>query len=283
VEEQFKRTISIGLGRMTQGMETLQQSYHDALSALSYKMILGGNTIISSEDIREPASGEFMRLLGMTDAIVDSLRLTDREKMAKQTERWFGEMAASGAAPDMIRQLVVQFMMKAAKAVGEIDPALLEEAPSHRLFDLLSQYENIRQLSDHVIDQLGRYAEQIGEKRSNRERNDVIERITAFIDERYMHSDLSLNYLASEFKLSVSHVSRLFKEQTESNFIDYLMDIRMRKAKELLAGTDMLVRDVSGAVGYTNVNSFVRIFKKSTGFTPGEYREREQASQKDPE
>ncbi|MNI46621.1 HTH-type transcriptional regulator YesS [compost metagenome] len=278
VEEQFKLTISIGLGRVTPDMETLQHSYHDAMSALSYKMILGGNTIISSEDIREPASGEFMRLLGMTDGIVDSLRLTDSEKMAKQTERWFGEMAGSGAAPDMIRQLVVHFMMKSAKAVGEIDPALLEEAPSHRLFDLLSQYESIHELSDYVIEQLGRYAGQIEERRSNRERNDVVERITAFIDAHYMHSDLSLNYLASEFKLSVSHVSRIFKEHTERNFIDYLMDIRMRKAKELLAGSDMLIRDVSGAVGYTNVNSFVRIFKKCTGFTPGEYREREQAS-----
>jgi two-component system response regulator YesN len=278
VEEQFKQTISIGLGRMTQDLGALQHSYHDAMSALSYKMILGGNTIISSEDIREPTSGEFMRLLGMTDGIVDSLRLTDSEKMTKQTDRWFGEMAGSGAAPDMIRQLVVHFMMKTAKAVGEIDPLLLEEAPSHRLFDLLSQYESIHELSEYVIEQLGQYAELIEERRSNRERNDVVERMTAFIDAHYMHSDLSLNYLASEFKLSASHVSRIFKEQTERNFIDYLMDIRMRKAKELLVGSDMLIRDVSGAVGYTNVNSFVRIFKKSTGFIPGEYREREQAS-----
>ncbi|NRF95703.1 helix-turn-helix transcriptional regulator [Paenibacillus frigoriresistens] len=102
--------------------------------------------------------------------------------------------------------------------------------------------------------------------------------MTAFIDAHYMHSDLSLNYLASEFKLSASHVSRIFKEHMERNFIDYLMDIRMRKAKELLAGSDLLIRDVSEAIAYTNVNSFVRIFKKSTGFIPGEYREREQAS-----
>ncbi|TXK84548.1 helix-turn-helix transcriptional regulator [Paenibacillus sp. N3.4] len=122
-------------------------------------------------------------------------------------------MAGSGAAPDMIRQLVVHFMMKAAKAVGEIDPTLLEEAPSHRLFDLLSQYKSIHELSDYVIEQLGRYAVLIEERRSSRERNDVVERITAFIDAHYMHSDLSLNYLASEFKLSVSHVSRIFKER----------------------------------------------------------------------
>ncbi|NOU62664.1 helix-turn-helix domain-containing protein [Paenibacillus sp. LMG 31461] len=277
VEEQFKQTISIGLGHIAQDIDTLQYSYHDALSALSYKMILGGNTIISNDDIREPASGEFMRLLGMTDGIIDSLRLTDSEKMKKQTERWFGEMAGSGAAPDMIRQLVVHFMMKAAKAVGEIDPVMLEEAPPHRLFDLLSQHESIHELSDYVIEQLGQFAKQIEERRSNRERNDVVERITDFINAHYMHSDLSLNYLASEFKLSASHVSRIFKEHKERNFIDYLMDIRMRKAKELLAGSDMLIRDVSEAVGYTNVNSFVRIFKKSTGFIPGEYREREQA------
>ncbi|MFD0716498.1 helix-turn-helix domain-containing protein [Paenibacillus sp. GCM10027626] len=275
VEEQFKRTISIGVGGIAEGLEQLQRSYHEALSALSYKMILGGNAVISSEEIREPASGEFLRLLAMTDGIVEMLRLTDRDKMKRQTERWFEEMASVGAAADMIRQLVVQFMMKVVKAVGEIDPLLLDAVPTHQRFDLLSQYENIQQLSDYVIGQLGLYSTLLEEKRSNREKNDVIDRIALFIDENYMHSDLSLNYLASEFKLSMSHVSRMFKEHTEKNFIDYLMEIRMRKAKELLECTDMLVRDVAAAVGYTNVNSFARIFKKSTGLTPGEYRERE--------
>ncbi len=273
VEEQFKRTISIGVGGMAEGLEQLQRSYHEALFALSYKMIVGGNTIISNDEIREPTSGEFLRLLGMTDVIVEMLRLTDREKMTRYTELWFEEMANDAAAPDTIRQLVVQFMMKVVKALGEIDPSLLEAVPVHQRFDLLNQYESIQQLSAYVIEQLGLYASLLEEKRNRREKSDVIDRIAQFIDEHYMRSDLSLNYLASEFKLSMSHVSRMFKEHTEKNFIDYLMEIRIRKAKELLELTDMLIRDVAAAVGYTNVNSFARIFKKSTGFTPGEYRE----------
>jgi len=275
VQEHFKRTISLGVGRLAHGIGELQTSYHDALSALSYKLILGENTIISGDDIREPAGGEFLRLIGATDGILDSLRLLDREKMKKQTARWFGIMTEGRAAPDLIRQAVVQFMMKAAGAVAEIDPALLDEVPSHRLFDLLSQYESIRELAEFVSEQLDRYADRIEARRSARESSGVVERIIAFIDTHYMHSDLSLNYLAGEFKMSVSYLSRLFKEHTEGNFIDYLMDIRIARAKEMLAASDMLIRDVSEAVGYSNANSFVRIFKKSTGLTPGEFRERE--------
>jgi YesN/AraC family two-component response regulator len=69
----------------------------------------------------------------------------------------------------------------------------------------------------------------------------------------------------------------MFKDYTGGNFIDYLMEIRICKSKELLAETNGKIRDIAEAVGYANVNSFTRIFKKMTGLTPSEYREAEWA------
>lgn len=138
----------------------------------------------------------------------------------------------------------------------------------------MNQYEQLEQLEQFTVGALDSFIERIKDKRSSRERNDVIDRAMLYIQDNYMRSDLSLNLLASEFHISVSHLSKLFKEQRECNFIDCLMEIRMNHAKERLAGTEDKIRDIAEQVGYSNVNSFVRIFKKMTGFTPTEFRER---------
>jgi two-component system response regulator YesN len=82
--------------------------------------------------------------------------------------------------------------------------------------------------------------------------------------------------LADQFAVSLFHLSRTFKEQTARNFIDYVVDIRMLKAKELLLTTEDKIKDIADTVGYANVNSFIRLFKRVTGLTPKEYRDRKQ-------
>ncbi|RKN80506.1 AraC family transcriptional regulator [Paenibacillus ginsengarvi] len=110
------------------------------------------------------------------------------------------------------------------------------------------------------------------DKRSGLERHEVVGRMLVFIQEHYGRSDLSLNLLSEQFKMSLYHLSRIFKEQTGGNFIDYVMGLRMERAKSLLRESGMKIREIAEEVGYTNLNSFVRIFKKTTGFTPTEYR-----------
>jgi two-component system response regulator YesN len=67
-------------------------------------------------------------------------------------------------------------------------------------------------------------------------------------------------------------LSKIFKEFSETNFLDYLITIRMEKAKELLSDSNKKVYEIARKIGYTNTQSFIRIFKKYTGKTPNEYR-----------
>ncbi|MNO02326.1 HTH-type transcriptional regulator YesS [compost metagenome] len=57
------------------------------------------------------------------------------------------------------------------------------------------------------------------------------------------------------------------------NFIDYLIELRIREAKRLLAQNDSRIYDVAGAAGFKDVKYFSKVFKKITGLTPVEYRE----------
>lgn len=274
VREYFNRTITIGIGEPVDHIDEIHHSYKQSLEALSYKLVMGGNSIITREDITSDPSPQFYKLFGMTDSIIALVKLQDADKMQVQVRKWFEAIAEHGVPSEMIMQLVVQCLMKAATSAAEIGVDTEGVFPEQSLAEMLNQYERLEQLEQFTIGALDRLIASIRDKRSNREKNDVISKVMDYIREHYMRNDLSLNLISNEFHISVSHLSKLFKEQEECNFIDYLIEIRMGHAKEQLSSTEDKIRDIAEQVGYSNVNSFVRIFKKMTGLTPTEYRER---------
>ena len=69
------------------------------------------------------------------------------------------------------------------------------------------------------------------------------------------------------------YFSKIFKDELGLNFIEYLTSVRIEKAKELLTESDMSMKEICGACGYTDPNYFSRSFKKNVGVTPTEYKE----------
>ena len=100
----------------------------------------------------------------------------------------------------------------------------------------------------------------------------IIVKSCAIIHES-LSSDVSLEDIARRVEISPFYFSKLFKEETGENFIDYLTMARVRRAKELLLDRDLSVRDVSMESGYADPNYFSKLFKKVVGLTPTEYRE----------
>ncbi|MCR5508430.1 MAG: response regulator [Lachnospiraceae bacterium] len=101
-----------------------------------------------------------------------------------------------------------------------------------------------------------------------------VERAKAYIEQRY-NKDISLDEVSREVDISPYYFSKLFKEETGSNFIEYLTSLRINKAKQLISGSDMSMKEICTAVGYSDPNYFSRIFKKNVGVTPTEYKERQ--------
>ena len=71
---------------------------------------------------------------------------------------------------------------------------------------------------------------------------------------------------------SWSYLSRIFSEIDGKRFTQYLSDLRIEKAKQLLADDSRLVRDIGQDVGFLTIQNFMRVFKAKTGVTPSEYR-----------
>ena len=103
--------------------------------------------------------------------------------------------------------------------------------------------------------------------------SDMVEQAVAYMQAHFSDSELTMNALAKHLGISSVTLSIEFKNEMDVSPSDYLANIRMEKAKELLRSTNMLVKDVSPSVGYEDAHAFMRRFKKYTGMTPGQYRE----------
>ena len=95
--------------------------------------------------------------------------------------------------------------------------------------------------------------------------------ITKYLQE-HLAEDLSLSVLAEEFHLNPQYISQLFKNEIGVNFLTYLTNIRMEKAKKLLLSTSLSVAEVAEKSGYGDYRVFTKVFKKSEGITPSQYR-----------
>ena len=101
-----------------------------------------------------------------------------------------------------------------------------------------------------------------------------------YIEENYA-SDLNMAVVSNYISMNYSLFSYSFKQYTGSNFVNFLKDIRMKKAKELLAETDMKIIEISQQVGYDNEKHFMKLFKATCGVSPSEYRKNMNASSSD--
>lgn len=100
----------------------------------------------------------------------------------------------------------------------------------------------------------------------------LMAKVKKYLQNNYMMYDISLDSVSAILNINSSYFSTQFKRTFGVNFVEYLTDLRIRAAKELLADPMRPAAEVASMVGYESANYFARAFKKRTGLTPTEYR-----------
>lgn len=99
----------------------------------------------------------------------------------------------------------------------------------------------------------------------------VIAEIAKYI-EQHPHEDITLQDISERFFLSREYISRKFKQETNENLSDFIAEVRMKRAKELLANVQLKISQVAELVGFQDEKYFSRVFKKRTNCSPNDYR-----------
>ena len=98
----------------------------------------------------------------------------------------------------------------------------------------------------------------------------------AYIHENYCSTNFSLNEVASYSGMSVSRLSKFFLAKTGTHYLEYVTELRIEKAKDLLQNTDMSIKDIFLSVGYNDYVNAGRKFKKKYGMSPSEFKLQDQ-------
>ena len=130
--------------------------------------------------------------------------------------------------------------------------------------DWESAFENIYRVVRHVFEHVDISIENKNE--------DVINRVKTYIDD-HLDGDTSLYILSSHVHLCPEHLLRLFKKQEGVTILQYINDLKLEKAKQMLADTDIQIKDIATRLGFTSAGYFGRFFKSKLGVTPNVYRD----------
>jgi AraC-like DNA-binding protein len=203
--------------------------------------------------------------------IVYALRSGRRQEANTHIASFLEELCGEGGTERAVLQGMQQLYGSLRHAMLQMGIQLSRETEAGNPFLELAGLEETGQMLDWFNSRVVEpYTCQV-ESRREEEEGRLVQEMIRQVHDRY-REPLSLDELAGEAGVNAYTVSRMFKQATGVNYIDYLTQVRLEKAKELLAGTDMKINAIAEQVGY-QATYFNRIFKKVEGVTPGAYRE----------
>ncbi|GHV26426.1 hypothetical protein FACS18948_2050 [Clostridia bacterium] len=275
--EYFGTDIYIGVGQSVSSADKLHVGYNTAKTALEHLVFFkygffaiyyeGNYRFIESEYAISDASTQ------LTNAIFAG----DKDS----AERIFAQiMAANVNLPDLsmeqIRDNLHEFYGSLIKINSRVR-STYRDYGADQLFNIEYLYgiKNYASINDTICATIVKITDLVNSGKRDTFA-DICSEISIYIQNNYMDQELSVNKISEVFHFSPSYLSKNFKANTGDGIPDYINSIRIERAKELLKQGYKIV-DVSERCGFANSNSFIRVFKKLEGVTPGSYKEPPQA------
>lgn len=161
--------------------------------------------------------------------------------------------------------------------MGRFVTNLVQNMPAggkQKELDLIREYHSLKCLADirvWLADLIQNTCQMVQALYSATGSNTSVEQIEQYI-KTHLDKDITLSSIAEHFSVSESHFSRMFKQKFGVNFLEYVNRQRIDNAKLLLDAEQRTVNEVARLVGFTNVQTFIRVFKNFEGMTPGVYQ-----------
>lgn len=272
VERYLKHTVTIGIGVAIHEPAGLSYSYKDAVLALDYRVILGGNRVISIADV-EQRHVEKMRFDELKEqSLVRCLKTGTADELKDIVEGLFQGLAEAPVSVKEYQLYLMEIVTAVLRAAKDAD-ADLDDLFGDNMATLaeLYRFRTLAEAKAWLVGICTRMMGSIAVVRQSALRN-LVEEAVAYTRANYGDSELSINKVCGQLHISAGYFSSIFKKETKMTFVAYLLHIRMEAAKELLRTTDLRAFEIAERVGYAEPNYFSFSFKKHVGMSPKEYR-----------
>ncbi|CAI6047445.1 Protein-glutamate methylesterase/protein-glutamine glutaminase [Paenibacillus sp. JJ-100] len=267
-------SITAGVSSVVSGFTSLRSACREAESALKERFFTGGNQILHVKDVREAPSREEVVILLNPEQEQHFMKCCiskNRESAELFLEDIRTNLKNIRADENSIRKQYITVLetMHAhlLNTTSRKKILMTEKSPYEIVLNGEHWNEIHRDVMMHITETFNASAPATHELKYTDLATDIIN--------TYYAEDLSLQSVAGQINVHPSYLSRLFKQQKGENFISYLTRTRIEHAKAYLLSKELKVYEIADKVGYHNYTYFSKIFKKTTGLTPEEYREQQ--------
>ncbi|SHI05494.1 helix-turn-helix transcriptional regulator [Clostridium grantii] len=275
VEENFEIEITAALGKIVDSYEKINESFKDANKIMEYKFALGQKFILTSEELKSIKDRTYYYPLGVENKLIFSVIEGNIKEVNTVITNLVEENFILRNLDNKSRK---GFAFSLFSSINRILQEL-KEMPEDFFGDDIQYYDNFITLSNEkdIITGIERlFKIMIAKINEDKDEDNgrLADEMMNYIHENY-HKDISLNDISEYLNLSVKYSSLLFKRVTGSNFKEILNKHRIDRAKEILEKNPKIkIGELANLVGYNSSNSFIRVFKKYVGISPGIYGEK---------
>ncbi|WP_339206540.1 helix-turn-helix domain-containing protein [Paenibacillus sp. FSL K6-3182] len=265
--------IGLSITYSPEAYQAQQLSTHYKLvkEASQHRLFYGLGSLINGQDIIALKSKEYIFPADKERKLTDAL-MTSKTEEAKKL---FAEIVQETAQyPIHVVQLAISHLTMTVNNILftiQKNNSLDVEASLSIHIPTPDHFETINELNEVFFSLFDDIQMKLSMKRSTKQ-GDLIRKINDLIQTEYANPNLSLNWIADELDMSSIYLSRVYKQQTLATIVDVINNVRMERAKEHLENTDLSIVDIAVKSGYTSSSYFHRMFKKSFGVTPSDYR-----------
>ena len=273
-----------GIGQPVARLRELEESFREAERALAARFTMELNRIISVEDIRMAQNvdtlddieitsfGEIEKTRTMLEKFLNN---GAEDEIDEFVDVYINELPEENLKSVLMRQYIIMdayiVMMSFCEKIEGIEGEM--QAQSEELKNSMKTSQTLEEIKNYIRMLLKKIIG-VRDTISGRRYSDIIEIAKDQIRKTYMSDEISLNTIAAEVGMCPSYFSSIFSKEMGKTFVEYLTEIRMDRAKELLMCSSMKTSEIGYEVGYKDPHYFSYIFKKTQNCTPKEFRAR---------
>lgn len=252
----------IGIGTEYISLDEIRQSYQESLIATMDTTLAVKYRFYSDVPaMKEKADGQLAKQ--QEKEFFDQIRLGQWEQIRLNVMDLILHYENEGALLLQTQQRVQEILWITTRVMSEM--GIESNGPFYSF--QANDYRQLRAETDNILERMKQsYVEHF-----DRVDVDKIHQIKQYIIE-HSHKDISLDALGRKVDLSPIYISKMFKEKLGINYIDFLTECRIEKAKKLLSDPEKSLKEITFEVGYHEPNYFSKVFKKMCGVSPKDYR-----------
>lgn len=245
-------------------LDNLRFMYQDLIDAFEYSNLLGGMEVIDTASLED--TDKCFRTRSIVAYIENVFLQEDYEKLMALSDKIFDNHMQYV----LLRMQVLEVFQMVVKCFENYEQEETQRLVIGNYLTALIETKNESDMRTAFDTFLAYIIKSMQRKESS---DGIVNATKEYIEKNYADARLNINYIADSLNKNARYISRVFKEETEEGILDYINDIRVDKAKQLLRTKQYSVKEIGEMVGYASDKTFIRIFRKLAGTTPGKYAE----------